>query len=265
MKNEHIEHLIPEYLEGFLSEEQNNEVEQHLDYCQICTKELAEYRIMLNAFEAEPRTLPSKTMQDDFSKLIDEEKRKTDVFFQSNTIKGKTQRTWFPNVLKVAAGIALLVSGYLFGSYQKSIEANNEIAILKEKNMGIRQTAMLSLMENKSASKRIQGVNYMEGFSKPDKDILNALTERMQNDENANVRLAAVNALSSFTTSKTVRMALIETLKTEKNPNIQIAVIHILVKQKDKTAMTPMKQLLHQKDTEPFVKEQIRSLMPSII
>lgn len=265
MKNEHIAHLLPEYLEGLLEDDQKKEVEQHLNECSNCAQELDEYRTMLNAFDSETLEMPSNTLREGFYKLLDEEKQMSREFTDSKSINQQTEKNWIPIVLKFAAGFALLVGSYLFGSYQTSVKTNNEIAILKEKNFGIRQTAMLSLMENKSASKRIQGVNYVEGFSQPDEDILKALTERMLNDENANVRLTAVNALTGFVKSKVVRIALIKALKSEKDPNIQIAVIHSLVKLKDKNAIAPMKKLLDQNDTQPFVKEQIKSLIPSII
>ncbi|TVZ25823.1 putative zinc finger protein [Gillisia sp. Hel_I_86] len=265
MKNEHITHLIPEYLEGFLTNDQKADVKQHLNDCPNCAKELEEYETMLHAFDSEMTEAPNKTLWEGFHKLLDEEKRMSSESFQSKTIHKKTPINWTLKALKIAAGIALLVGSYFFGSYQTAIETNKEIAMLKEKNLGIRQTAMLSLMENKSASKRIQGVNYVEEFSKPDDDILKALTERMLNDENANVRLTAVNALAGFANSKTAREALIKTLKSEKDPNIQITLIHTLVKLQEKKAVYPMKQLLDQKDTEPFVKEQIKSLLPSII
>ncbi len=265
MKNEHVTNMLPEYLEGLLDHDQNKEVEHHLNNCSNCSKELDEYRTMLNAFDSELVDKPSNALREGFYKLVDEEKLKSSEFLHSSSIKNTGSKNWVPKILKIAAGLALLVCSYFFGSYHNSIKVNNEIAMLKEKNLGIKQTAMLSLMENKSASKRIQGVNYVESFSQPDEDILKALTERMLNDENANVRLTAVNALTGFVKSKTVRVALIKALKTEKDPIIQIALIHSLVKLKDKNSIAPMKQLLNQNDTQLFVKEQIKSLMPSII
>jgi len=265
MKNEHITHLLPEYLESILNDEQKSKIEQHLNECPKCTRELDEYRTMLSVFNAELAETPHKTLREGFHKLLDGEEQINRESFQSRTINKQTEKKWIPTILKIAAGLALLMGSYLFGAYQTSMETNKEIAILKEKNIGIRQTAMLSLMENKSASKRIKGVNYLEGFSQPDEDILKALTERMLNDENANVRLTAVNALAGFTNSKIASRALIQALKLEKDPNIQITVIHTLVKLKEKKAVDPMKNLLDQEDTKPYVKEQIKSLLPSII
>lgn len=265
MKNEHIAYLLPEYLEGFLDTNQRTKVESHLKACPSCAKELEEYRMLLEVIGSEMEKKPANILRERFHTMLEREKGVSGDFPKMKPAKEPNRKNWFPQVLKVAAGLALLVCGYLFGSFHRSVETNIEIAVLKEKNLGMRHTAMLSLMENKSASKRIQGVNYVEGFDQPDEDIIKALAERMLNDENANVRLTAVNALAGFTDSKTARKALVQALKSEKNPNIQINVIHTLVKLRDKNAVGPMKRLLEQKDTQPFVKEQIRSLIPSII
>lgn len=265
MQNDHITDLLPEYLEGFLREDQNLKVKRHLKTCASCAKELEEYNILLNTFNSEMEEKPADTLRERFHKLVDREKEDANNFLPTKSAQAHSRNNWLPQLIKIAAGLALLISGYFFGSYHNALKTDREIAMLKEKNLGMRQTAILSLMENRSASKRIQGVNYVEAFSAPDENILKALTERMLNDENANVRLTAVNALAGFTDSKTAREALIQALKTEKNPNIQIMVIHTLVKIQDKNAVAPMRQLLDHKDTQAFVKEQIRLLIPSII
>lgn len=260
MKNEHIDHLLPQYLEGILSQGESEIVEIHLRECKACGKELEEYRQLLNNLDREMEIKPSDGQVHRFQEMLNGEKRE-----KAHFVKTEPRNTWVLKALRIAAGIALLISGYLFGSYQKGVQTSLAIAALNERNMGMQQTTMLSLMENRSASRRIQGVNYIEGLSSPNKDILRALTERMLNDENANVRLTAVNAVAGFSGSKMVREGLIRSLETESDPNIQIAVIQALVRIRDKNAVAPMKQLMDREDTAPFVKEQIRSLIPSII
>ena len=124
---------------------------------------------------------------------------------------------------------------------------------------------MLSLMENQSASRRIQGVNLIEEFTIPDEAIITALANRMLFDNNTNVRLSAVEALGKFTQSDTVKKTFITALETEKDPSIQITIIHTLVTIQEKKAIAPMQRLLEQEETQPFVKQQIKSLLPSII
>lgn len=263
MKERHIAHLLPEYLEGLLTKDQEEKVQKHLKNCPDCVLELEAYKELLQAFKSEPQATPAARVRQNFFKHIEEEKK-----LDNNHLTGQTKKRQIKNgssyLLKIAAGLALLLSGYFYGSYQQNVHYDKEMALLKEKNTAIQQTAMLSLMENKSASKRIQGVNYIEQLPKPDQDIINALVERMLNDENTNVRLTAVNALVNFTESQQVKNAFIKALKQEQNPNIQIIIIKTLVKMRDKNAVAPMKDLLKEKNTQTFVKDQIRSLIPSI-
>ena len=84
-------------------------------------------------------------------------------------------------------------------------------------------------------------------------------------DENDNVRLTAFEALSRFTSSEKVKEVFLEALGKEKNPSIQIAIIQVLVQIQEKKAVEPMQRLLEQEDTQPFIKEQIKTGLPKII
>ncbi len=264
MKKNHITELIPEYLDGLLSESKKEEVRLHLKECELCLKELEEYKTIFNAFEEEKEVIPSERIRTNFFEQIEIEKQKKSKVVPLITSTSKKEKT-FSYLLKVAASILLLVGGYSLGNYQQEQKGNYKIAQLQEKTQKIKQTAMLSLIGNKSASKRIQGVNYIDEFSNPDEAIVAALVDRMLYDENTNVRLTAVEALSNFITSEEVKNAFIKALKIEKAPAIQIIIIQVLVKIQEKKAIIPMKKLLEQNETQPFIKEQIKSSIINIV
>lgn len=264
MDHKYIVSLLAQYLEDQLDDDQRKEVEQHLRICRNCATELKEYKVLLNVFNSEKESIPSNAVRELFYKNVDEEK---EIFSNrtQTTSRDSTNSGWFKQLVKVAACIALVVGGFYSGSYYQKNKSNTHLSQLLEQNTGFRQIAMLSLMENKSASKRIKGVNYIKEINRPNEKILKALIERMLIDENTNVRLTAAQALTNFTTSSIVRDALVKALKTEKEPIIQIEIIHALVKAQEKKAIEPMKDLLKEEDTPSFVKEQVKSLMPSII
>lgn len=265
MKNNHITDLLPEYLDNTLGNLQKKNVEAHIKECGACKKELEELRILFGAFKKEKEIAPSEALKNNFYELLEREKQTSPKVVQMDSVKRASNNRWASNALKVAASVVLLVSGFLLGKYQQGQESNKEIALLAAESLEIKQTAMLSLMENKSASKRIQGVNYIEEFTDPDKAIVNALTDRMLYDGNTNVRLTAVEALGKFTASEAVKKSFIEALGTEKDPGIQIIIIQTLVSIQERKAVVPMQQLLELDDTQPFVKEHIESLLPSLI
>jgi len=265
MKTAHILDAIPDYLEGNLTKAESEKIAAHIAQCNVCKKEVQDYKKLFNAFKEEPSAQPSTTLKENFLKVLEEEKQQTVkvVSLRQNTPSNKNN--WFMGLLKVAASIALLITAFYSGRYFKSQETQQQIAQIEQEQLQLKQTAMMSLLKNQSASKRIQAVSYIEDFKNPDYEVVKALTDRMLHDENTNVRLAAVEALTRFSTSKQVKMAFVEALSIEKDPSVQIAIIQNLVKLQEKNAVAPMKKLLEQEDTQPFVKDEINQVLSEII
>ncbi|MDF0714579.1 HEAT repeat domain-containing protein [Muricauda sp. 334s03] len=260
MEKNHVFDQIPDYLDGNLSKSDRAAFEKHVEQCTDCQKELEEMKTFFNVFEEEVPT-PSNRLKTKFEAALEQEKNNQGKVVQ---MESKPSANWTSNVLKIAASIALLVAAFQMGSLFQQRKANEDIAQLQDETNQMKQTAMLSLMENQSASKRIQGVNYIEEFEQPDAAIIQALANRLLYDENDNVRMTAFEALAKFTSSETVKNTYIEALEQEKNPSIQVAIIQALVQIQEKKAAEPMKKLLEKEDTQPFIKDQIRAVLPSI-
>lgn len=262
MKKDHITDLLPEYLDDRLDSHQKTEVEKHLMVCAHCKKEKEELQILNDAFEEEIVAEPSTAVRIGFEKMLDKEKQKISNGEKVFPINRERKSAFLKNFLKVSAVVSLLLCSYLLGKFHQTETSPDTITNISESDD--LQNEMLALLNNTSASKRIQGVSYFQDLTAVDQEIINALQERMFEDENNNVRLTAVQALGKFTASENVKNNLISALKTEKDPVIQIAIIHILVEIQEKKAVEPMQNLLEQQETEPFVKEQIKTLLPSI-
>ncbi len=260
MEKQHVFDQIPDYLDGNLNKSAKAEFEKHIENCSDCQKELEEMKSFFNVFEEEVPT-PSDRLKANFEAALEQEKQHQGKVVQ---LKPESSSNWTGNVLKIAASIALLVASFQMGSLFQQRKVDESIAQLQDETTQMKQTAMLSLMENQSASKRIQGVNYIEEFEQPDEAIIQALANRLLYDENDNVRMTAFEALIKFTSSESVKTTFIEALEKEKNPSIQVAIIQALVQIQEKKAAEPMKKLLEKDDTQPFIKDQIRAVLPSI-
>lgn len=260
MEKQHVFDQIPDYLDGKLDMSEKAKFEQHIAECADCKKEVEEMKAFFNVFEEEIPT-PTNRLKTKFEAALEEEKMNRGKVVQ---MESKPSSNWTNNALKIAASIAILVASFQMGSLFQQRKVDQDIAQLQDETNQMKQTAMLSLMENQSASKRIQGVNYIEEFEKPDAAIIKALSNRLLYDDNDNVRMTAFEALVKFTSSETVKSTFIEALEKEKNPSIQVAIIQALVKIQEKKAAEPMKKLLEKEDTQPFIKEQIRAVLPSI-
>ncbi len=264
MKTTHIVDSISEYLEGTLTKEEHTKVAQHISQCKACEQDVVDYQKLFNAFKEEPLKTPSDALEKNFLQLLEEEKQNT-VKVVSLNKRAIPKNYWGNGLLKIAASIALLVTAFTAGGYFKSQETQTQLAQVEQERLQLKKTTMMSLLENQSASKRIQAVSYIEDFKSPDDAVVAALADRMLHDENTNVRLTAVDALSKFSASTLVKTAFVEALGTEKDPSVQIAIIQNLVKLQEKKAVGPMKKLLEQEDTQPFVKEEINNVLSEII
>lgn len=265
MEKNHITELLPDYLDNLLTEKQKREVELHLAACNYCSAELKEIESLVEVINNELMVAPSDSVRTNFFEQLELEKQNNTKTISLDTTSIRRKNNWPNSLLKIAASIALLVGVYFFGKQQQAERSNAEIAQLTDESLAFKQTAVLSLMGNQSASKRIQGVTIIEEFTEPDEAIVSALNDRMLHDENTNVRRTAVEVLSTFIASETVKNSFIKALKTEKDPGIQITIIQILGKIQEKKAAASMQYLLEQEDTQPYVKDELESVLPNII
>ena len=262
MNCKEIKHLLTDYQDDSLNPRSKKLVEEHLKSCVICTKTHQEFIHLIDTINQVQEELPGKEIELYFNEMLAEEKLDLKT---SKSIVLKSKNKVFKSILQVAATILLMVSCYLLGSYKDSTSKATEIAALKQDKKEIQTIATLSLIENESASKRLQAVSYAKDFTQPDNEILRVLIAKMNNDKHTNVRLAAANALAKFAEHANVRQALIKTLETEENANMQIELIQILVGIEEKRAIPTMKKLLENTETPIYIKDQINSELKQII
>jgi len=254
------EDKITEYLDGTLSSAEKEIFEARLKESPHLREELREYQQLLEAFSEDALVQPSPQLAKNFEKLLLEEQRNQ---VKVVTLASKNNKG-FP-FLKIAAGIALLIGTFFLGKYSTQKELSHSLVEAQQETLEYKEATLISLLGNESASKRIQGVQLVKEFDRPDEDIVAALGEKMLGDENANVRLSAMEALSKFSYSDQVKDLFIQALETEKNPSIQVALIEILGQLQEKKAIGPMKKLLEKEDTQPFIKKEINNALPKII
>lgn len=141
---------------------------------------------------------------------------------------------------------------------EKSSPILAEIADLKQQMQETKQLLMLSMLKKDSPSERIKAVNYALDFDRADAQVIEVLVKTLNEDPNANVRLAAVEALARFGNSQTVRDALMKTLNRQSDPILQLSVIESLVSMREKRALPQMQTLLENAQTDAIVKEKIQ-------
>ena len=245
-----IENKLVDFIDGTLSKEEANDIQNHIESCASCKNAFEETSTLFTAFTNEPIAQPSKNLKTSFEEMLAKEKQAQTKVITLQTPKKNN----YKSLLQIAASVAILFTGYVFGGYQESKSSQQELAIHQKQH---KENMLLAMIDNSSPSKRIKAVNYTEELTTPDTKILEALIDRMHNDSNSNVRLSAAEALSKFTNSELVRTSLIKTLTTEQNPSIQVEVIQILVEIQEKRALDPMKKILEQPEAPNYLKTQV--------
>ena len=123
----------------------------------------------------------------------------------------------------------------------------------------------MAKLDQSSASQRIQAVNFTQDLSQPNKEILETLIQTMNTDDNVNVRMAAIYALSKFTNENIVRNALVNSLKTQEDALLQITLINILVQIKEDKAVDVMKDIIQKEETIDAVKQMAEKGLTTFI
>ncbi|WP_272150641.1 HEAT repeat domain-containing protein [Tenacibaculum aiptasiae] len=256
MKCNDIENKLIDYIEKNLTKEESLIVEKHIESCITCQKEVKEMKLFLDVIDNDIEETPSNNLKLNFETFLNKEKEQTKV------IPMQPKTNW-KSYIRVAASILIVVSAFLIGKYQSSINPNK--LTFAEKQKIEKENQVLALLENQSASKRILAVTNAEKFSKNDTKIIDALINKLFNDENVNVRLAAAEVLSKFSSLEKVKAALIKSLETEKVPSMQIELIQILGNIQEKRALEPMKELLEKEETPNYVKQEIQYNIPNLL
>ncbi|MBC2845435.1 zf-HC2 domain-containing protein [Winogradskyella flava] len=262
MNCKEIKYLITYYQDNNLDYVSKTLVEEHIKSCSSCTQIHQEFIYLIDTINQIQEELPDNDLELAFNDMLAKEKEVLKIS-KSRVLKPKNKL--LKSILKVAAALLLMISSYLFGSYKRNTSQINEIAILRQEKTKMLTIATLSLMENESASKRIQAVKYSQELENPDDEILNALINEMLYDKLVNVRLAAARALERFSENNMVKNAYIQALRTEENTSMQIELIEILAYIKEMRAIPKMKELLNDENTPIFIKDQLKSELKNLI
>ena len=165
------------------------------------------------------------------------------------------QKSW--SAWQIAASVSLIAACMFGGMYLVlDHQQQAEIAALREEVDTAKQLVLSSLDDQTSASRRLQGVNVALDSRQMDSDILKALIHTMNHDDNSNVRLAAVEALSRFSDRKQVRKALIHSLSTQDDVMVQVALINLMVQMEEKSAVKDLQQIIEKEETNETVKNE---------
>jgi HEAT repeat protein len=120
----------------------------------------------------------------------------------------------------------------------------------------MRQLVALSMMEQQSASQRLEGVTYSTKVERPDPEIAAALLHVLRFDNSVDVRLAALDALRRYKNDGHVREGLLSALQTQQSPLVQIALIDLFVEMRESDAKAHLRRIEQDSNINPAVRQR---------
>ncbi len=173
------------------------------------------------------------------------------------TPEHKIMPNTFSWTARIAAGFSLLIVGVLAGwMIGKQAADNSDVAELRQDISEMKQLVALSQLRKESASDRIMATYEIKKLDSASDEILDALIYTFNNDENANVKNAAADALFKFGNQEKVRKAFINGLSRQTDPVLQIKLIEMLVGLNEKRALPGLQEMMQGENQIKAVKQK---------
>lgn len=259
MNCERVAELLPDYLQGALGHDVDDQLEDHFEKCGPC-KELVR---VWNEMAMLPQEQPSPLLRERFQAMLAayQEGRRSEGGSRSRAPMGWlgwAASGWMRPASAVALGLVLLVIGFTAGRFgaSGSTASNGDLAALRAELSSMRQLVILSMLEQQSASQRLQGVSWSMQKGTMDPRVLDALLNTLRHDASVDVRLAALRALSGHRNEPVVRTGLLDSLEPHQSPLVQVALIDLLVELRDANAVQQLQKMKQDQKLNPVVRER---------
>ena len=259
MECEQIAQLLPDYLQGDLGPDQQRNVEAHLKECAECAEEVELWRKL----SLLPVERPSPASRGRFEAMLQAyqagrssqpkgNSRWRERFSSWNSFR------WLRSPLgQVAWSAALLAIGVVSGLHLANSRSRSpDLAALQSELASTKQMVVLSMLQQQSASARLEGVTWSRRDQQLDPKVLLALLHTLRYDPSVDVRLAALDALSRHAAQPQVRTSVVNALEEQQSPLMQVALIDQLVEWHDREAAPHLEKLRQSPNLNPAVRQR---------
>ena len=268
MKCEDYRSQMPEYWEGALEEEDKVALEMHLASCTGCRAEADSLGTIWHGLARIPLAVPSRDLRRRFYERLDAyqqgllESPAAAPAAAAGPSLADRLRAWFPMrpAFQIGFSVALLAIGLaigFFAGYRVDDKRDNmQLSQLRSEVNNMRQMVTLSLLQQQNASERLKGVNWAYRVEQSDTEVLSALLYTVNHDQNVNVRLAAVDALRTFSDSPVARKGLVQAITKQDSPMVQVSLIDTLAEIHDREAVPVLLALANDAKSSPEVRQR---------
>ncbi|MEO7530876.1 MAG: HEAT repeat domain-containing protein, partial [Sediminibacterium sp.] len=108
-------------------------------------------------------------------------------------------------------------------------------------------------------------VSYSSEIKSANKEVVDALLSTLNNDENVNVRLVTLEALSQYANDAAVREGLVQSIIQQDSPLLQAALADVMLKLQEKSSVQSFRKLLQNKDLDHSIRGKIEQTITKLI
>jgi hypothetical protein len=259
MEKTKIEELITKYNEGVADPKEIKWIEQLLETGQLDLTQLRELSYLDEQILKMESPSPSLTLDDHFYAALVNEKRKLK---KETSFSLPSLSFIFP---RLAMAAVLILIGFGVGYFLQSPSHKNDVRELSQEVSDLKEMIMLSMIEKESATQRLKAVSLTSEMNQVSDKVTNALFAALNQDDNVNVRLAALEALKPYIKEGDVRTRLIKSIGVQDSPLVQIALAEFMVSIQEKKSVDELKLLLENEGVPKEVKNKISESIKILI
>jgi hypothetical protein len=261
MNDERISALLTKYHSGTTTDEELLIIENLIEKGLVDLTDLRDVHELQMQMEKLETPAPSLQLDDRFYEMLANEKKSQRGFnfaswFSANTLF--TQLAYATVIFAAGLGIGYFV-------FAGSPAATTEVTALSDEVRSLKEMMMLTLLEKESATERLKAVSLSQEFEQSSTAVTAALIKTLNNDENVNVRLAALEALKPYGRKSEIRQELIRSISRQDSPLVQIALADLMADLQERSSVKEFDKLLKDERTPGEIKKRIRKSLEVLI
>ncbi len=252
MEQERIEELIVKYNEGQADPSEVKLIEQLLEEGTIQLHQFRELSMLEVQVMEMKSPVPSTDLDDSFYQMLKVVKAKDNGFSWARFF------SWPELAPKLAFASVTLVVGFLAGYLLfPSPTSNQQVEKLTSEVQEMKEMMMFSMLEQESATERLKAVSLTSEMTSVSAKVTNALLQTLNNDENINVRLEALEALKPFVRDSRIRTELVRSIGKQDSPLVLIALAELMEQLQEKSSVKELQKAMKNERTPQDVKKRI--------
>jgi hypothetical protein len=262
MEKQHIQELILKFNLQQATAEEINQIEQLLEEGSIGLHELKDVHHLEEQVMKMILPSPTADLDDRFYQMLALEKKSKSSFSWRGFF------SWPELAPRLAMASVMLIIGVGIGYFLKpAAPANTSTGdqAVAQQLTELKEMVMLSLLEKESATDRLKAVSLTEQMDAASAKVTGALIQTLNEDENVNVRLAALEALKPYVRDSHVREELIRSIGQQKFPLVQVALAELMAQFQVKSSVKELEKIVHSDKTPTDVKNRIKQSIDVLI